>query len=63
MTEQYLTVRDGYISAEVLIGRAKSRTHVPAYARASAPVRKGLTGLELWNAIDGMVGRIATRTH
>lgn len=58
MTELYVGARDGYISGEALIGRVKSRGHVPSYARAVTAPKKGLSGKDLWDAVDAVTARL-----
>jgi hypothetical protein len=59
MAEQYFTGRDAFVSGSVGIGAAKARgNHVPVYARAVAPKPKGLTGQQLWDAVDRMASKL-----
>lgn len=55
LAERYVATRDAWLSAEVLIGRAKVRRgdHVPEYATAPKP-KKGLAQLlrETPGAVD-----------
>lgn len=39
LAELYVGLRDGFIAAEVAIGRAKSRSGLPEYARGDPEVR------------------------
>lgn len=59
MAEQYFTGRDAFVSGNVAVGRAKAKgNHVPKYARAVAPQPKGLSGQQLWDAIDRMQSKL-----
>lgn len=59
MAEQYTTVRDGYVTGNVAVGKAKARSSTtPSYVKSLTGPQKGLSGKELWDALDAMSSRI-----
>ena len=59
LAERYVATRDAWLSAEVIIGRAKMRRgdHVPEYATRPRP-QKGLA--QLLSEVPGAVDRTAS---
>lgn len=59
MTEAYISGRDAYLAGEAAAGRVKMRgPRLPDYVKDAAPKKPGLSGQNLWNALDAMHGRL-----